>query len=93
MDPPSKKKIFYCNWCGKAWHSETKCFKKKTNKLPDKEFRRNQITHGILKQFLYEKKEKTLKSFFNNWPKKEKEEVFFFKKPEYFCWADCEDSD
>jgi len=68
-----------------------KCFKKKAKKLPDKEFRRNQITHGILKQFLYEKKEKTLKKYFNNWPKKEKD--LFFEKPKNFCWADCEVSD
>ncbi len=82
-----EKKIFYCKWCGKAWHSETKCFKKKLNKLPEKEFRRNQITHGILKQYLYEKKEKTLKNCFNDWPRKIN---LFLEKPERFCWADCE---
>jgi ribosomal protein L44E len=76
----SEKKIFYCNWCGKPWHSEIKCFKKQANKLPEKERRREQITHGILKQFLYEKKEKTLKKYFDNWPKKEKEINFFFQK-------------
>lgn len=85
----SEKKIFYCNWCGKAWHSEIKCLKKKANKLPEKERRRTQITYGILKQFLYEKKQKTLKNYFDNWPKKE----IFFQQPEKFCWADCEDSD
>jgi len=87
----TEKKIFYCNWCGKPWHNELKCFKKKANKLPDNEFRREQITHGILKQFLYEQKEKTLKKYFDNF--KIKEEVLYFQKPENFCWADCEDSD
>lgn len=91
-DTQQKKKIFYCNWCGTAWHSENKCFKKKSNKLPEKPYRREQITHGILKQFLYEKKQKTLKNYFNEWPKKEKE-IVLFEKPAKFCWADCEDSD